>query len=474
MLTNAEVQTLCQRLGCSPEAPDVVAAIQAAPPARRVGSRAGNVSVRYPSRKMGVVIQAESHRNELAAVYALEHDPETLAFYDQPPALKLTYQARHGRRVGVLHTPDFFVIRTDSIAWEEWKLEAELERLAMLMPARYVRTATGWLCPPGAEVAATWGFTYRVRSSVEIDWVFQRNLQFLSDYLHPSCPPVDPAITAHVLARVSTQPGSALAELLVAEQAWSNDQIYILLAQEQLYVDLHAAPLAEPERVRVFRDSLSAQALALLRTPIVVGPAGLALPTVSADPVTSLAPAPDEVVGPADGTPPTRGGQELLARANPAALAEANRRYALITPRLHGQAVPEGGPPARTLRLWLAAYRAAEARYGAGYLGLLPRSAERGNRTSRLSAATHQLLAEVITTWYETPTQPSKLAVYGLLKACAERGLLAPSYATFAHHPQPSALHANPAPPRGACGLYPGARVLGDQPHHPAPRRPPV
>jgi putative transposase len=433
MLGEYEVRDLCRRLGCSADAPAVIAAIQTAPPTRRVSSRAGNVSVRYPSRKMGVVIQAESHRNELAAVYAMEHDPQVLAYYDQPPPLKLTYLARHGRRVGVLHTPDFFVIRVDSICWEEWKPAAELERLAEAMPARYVRTATGWSCPPGEEVAVTWGFAYHVRSSAEIDWVFQRNFQFLSDYLHTTCPPVDPAITAQALAEVSTQPGIALAELLVAERAWSNDQIYTLLAQEQLYVDLHAAPLAEPEQVRVFRDLLSAQAFALLHAPIVVGPAGLALPTGPADPEPRLAPAPDAVVEPVGGTPPTRDGQELLARATPAALAEANRRYALITPRVHGHATPAGGPPARTLRLWLAAYRAAEARYGAGYLGLLPRSAERGNRTSRLSAAAHQLLAEVITTWYETPTQPSKLAVYGrLLNACAERGLLAPSYATFA------------------------------------------
>lgn len=433
MLSDAEVRALCQRLGCSPDAPAVVAAIQAAPPARRVGSRAGNVSARYPSRKMGVVIQAESHRNELAAVYAMEHDPQTLAYYDQPPAFKLTYQARHGRRVGVLHTPDFFVIRTDSIGWEEWKLEAELERLAEVMPARYVRAPTGWACPPGEQVAATWGFVYRVRSSAEIDWIFQRNLQFLTDYLHPTCPPVDPAITAQILAIVTTQPGIALAELIVAERAWSADQIYTLLAQEQLYIDLHAAPLAEPERVRVFRDPLSAQALALLHTTAVVDSPGLAMTPAAPDLVTNLAYSADAVVEPAGDTPPTRDGQALLARANPAALAEANRRYALITPRLHGQPVPAGGPPARTLRLWLAAYRAAEARYGAGYLGLLPRSAERGNRTPRLPEATRQLLAEVVTTWYETPTQPSKLAVYGrLLKACAERGVLAPSYATFA------------------------------------------
>ncbi len=432
MLGDVEVRELCRRLGCSSDAPTVVAAIQAAPPARRVESRAGNVSVRYPSRKMGVVIQAESHRNELAAVYAMEHDPQVLAFYDQPPPLKLTYLAPSGRRVGVLHTPDFFVLRVDSICWEEWKLEAELERLAEVMPARYVRSSTGWSCPPGEAVAAAWGFAYRVRSSAEIDWVFQRNFQFLADYLHPTCPSVAPAVTARVLARVAAQPGISLAELLANAEGWSSDQIYTLLAHDALGIDLHTAPLAEPERVAIFPDRLSAQSASPQRAPATTGRLSLA-PTAFAPSTPALAPTTDTAAG-FDAAVQTNGeGQELLARANPAALAEANRRYALITPLLHGRPAAAESPPARTLRLWMAAFRAAQARYGAGYLGLLPRAAARGNRTPRLPEATRQLLADVITTWYETPTQPSKLSVYGrLLQLCAERGLLAPSYTTFA------------------------------------------
>lgn len=435
MLGEHEVRELCRRLGCSSDAPAVIAAIQTAPPARRVSSRAGNVSARYPSRKMGVVIQAESHRNELAAVYAMEHDPHVLAYYDQPPPLKLTYLARQGRRVGVLHTPDFFVIRVDSICWEEWKLEAELERLAEAMPARYVRTSTGWSCPPGEEVAATWGFAYRVRSSAEIDWIFQRNLQFLTDYLHPACPSVDPVVAARVLALVTAQPGITLAELLAGEPGWSSDQIYTLLARNHLVIDLHAAPLAEPERVAVFPDALTAQTAP---PRLVTGtPPVLSFPApdrVVAEPASNRPPPPSSTPASIPGdTPPTDEGQALLARASPAALAEANRRYALIAPLLHGLPAEAHGPPPRTRRLWMAAFRAAKARYGAGYLGLLPRAAARGNRTPRLPEASRRALEEAITTWYETPTQPSRVAAYGrLLRLCAERGLLAPSYTTFA------------------------------------------
>lgn len=60
----------------SGEALSLIEQIRQAQPARRVRSRRGNVSGRYPSRKMGRAIQFESHRNELAAILEFEHDED--------------------------------------------------------------------------------------------------------------------------------------------------------------------------------------------------------------------------------------------------------------------------------------------------------------------------------------------------------------------------------------------------------------
>ncbi len=193
MLSAHEVARLCERLGLSGEAMAIVDTIRSSPPTRRVRSAAGNVSVRYPSRKMGVTIQAESHRVELAGLYEYEHDQQVLEFYDQPPAIKLIYQAKNGRQVGVWHTLDYFVLRADGIGSEEWKTDGGLERLNQTMPHRYCRDAVGhWRCPPGERFAAQFGLVYRLRSSSEIDWVLQRNLRFLNDYLIKP-PAVEPA-----------------------------------------------------------------------------------------------------------------------------------------------------------------------------------------------------------------------------------------------------------------------------------------
>ena len=71
MLTSDEIFLLCQRLELSSQAQAVLANIRTSPPSRRVGSGGKNVPVRYPSRKMGVVIQAESRTNATFNVWKL-------------------------------------------------------------------------------------------------------------------------------------------------------------------------------------------------------------------------------------------------------------------------------------------------------------------------------------------------------------------------------------------------------------------
>jgi hypothetical protein len=143
MLTQQEFELWCEHLKFPSAIQSLIARIRAAEPARRVKSGAGNVSGRYPSRKMGCTIQFESHRNELATILELEYDPTIREYYDQPPAIKLNYHAKSGKALGVLHTPDFFVIADQGAGWIECKTEEDLVRLAETQPKRYARDERG-------------------------------------------------------------------------------------------------------------------------------------------------------------------------------------------------------------------------------------------------------------------------------------------------------------------------------------------
>ena len=413
MLAAVDVLGWYERIGLSKEARTAIDHIRTSDPARRVGGGRRNVSGRYPSRKMGCTIQFESHRVELAAVYELEHDPDVLEDFDQPPTIKLDYESPDGRRMGVLHTADYFVIRRDSAGWEECKTEDDLTELSRTNPNRYRLDGARWTCPPGDAYATALGLYYRVRSSRDIDWVFQRNIQFLDDYLRAEISVSDKAREL-TLAYVGAAPAISLEQLFdTTGTAVSRDDIYSMIAAGVLYVDLRAAPLTEPSRVHVFTDREAAIKVLEATDSIAM------VPRSSVPAIPSSSPACTDI-------------RKRLASVNERELRMANERLPHVLAILRGVTAPTGAAiPSRTLRRWVAAYRAAERELGSGYLGLLPRPPS-GNVTPRLPTESRALMDEFITTDYENVKQKTMYASWiGLKLACEQRGILTPSLKTF-------------------------------------------
>lgn len=463
MLGEADFRAWCRRLGLSTKCCEMVADVRSRPPTRRVGGGRSNVSGRYPSRKMGVTIQFESRRVELPAVYELEHDPNVLEYYDQPPSIPLTYDSSAGRRLSVLHTPDFFVIRNDTAGWEECKAEQDLEKLAKKSPNRYQRDSNvGWRCPPGESHANQFGFYYRVRSSATIDWTLQQNLQFLEDYFRCDGA-VNPSSRAAVAAEIARQPGLLLTDLIErTKDVASRDDIYFMVAAGEIFADLRAAAISQPAEVAIFPNAELAVALRRINGSLNAAPTGLGiklqlgeslswdgaawrivnvgdnnisllgvsgelteLPRETLDRLLSAG----SIKNASASALPLSEAAKILSGANEADLREANRRFDLVKGHVNGQHPP--GPP-RTIRLWTALYRAAQEKHGSGYLGLLPRVRLRGNRTSRLSPDARAFTEEWIKKDYESLTQRSRRSSWALLKArCQEQDLTPPSYKTF-------------------------------------------
>ena len=80
MLSREELESSYQRCGMLTATRLLIDRIRSSAPARRVQARRSNVCGRYPSCKMGVTIQFESHRVESAAIYEMEHDPDVLEY----------------------------------------------------------------------------------------------------------------------------------------------------------------------------------------------------------------------------------------------------------------------------------------------------------------------------------------------------------------------------------------------------------
>jgi transposase InsO family protein len=470
MLTETELAAWYQRLNISEPTRALINRVRRSDPTRRVGGGRSNVSGLYPSRKMGVTIQFESHRVELAAIYDMEHDPETLEFYDQPYAIALDYQSARGRRQVVRHTPDFFVIRQDAAGWEEWKTEDELNRLAQHSPNRYRREADCWHCPPGEGHASQFGLYYRLRSSKEIDWRFQRNALFLEDYMRFHSEGVARALAERIVAHASALLGISLAALIERVGTFATrDDVYSLIATGHLYVDLHVGLLVEPATVRVFPDrdssvqhvveqgaqhsslqprfqTLRAGAMVTWdgrawqvanigsTTVAMLGEDGrlLELPAASLESLIREGRLTQSATDAKLDTCQNISNQ--LLHASEEDLRVANHRAIVVRQRLSGENPAEVGVPARTMRRWIARYHAAESQFGAGYIGLLPRIGHRGNLTRRLGEIPLRLMNEVIDKDYETVTQKSRIASWATLnETCKREGVPTPSYTTFCH-----------------------------------------
>lgn len=471
MVENVELANWCDRNKITEQARKKIDQIRSSDPSRHVQSSLSNVSGRYPSNKMGRTIQFESHRNELAAILEFEHDPTILEYYDRPSTIKLEYEGANDRRITVLHTPDFFVIRNEAAGWEECKTEEELKQLAERNPNRYYKDEEGkWRCPPGEAYAEQFGFYYLVRTDKDINWIYQRNIQFLEDYLRTCTPKVSDESRRAVYDLVSTVPNITLQELhLRIEGKASRDDINTLIAAEEIYVDLSAASLSEPDRVHVFPD----EATAIAYTYAIEAPMPSAADNLS---FLDLAKAThviwdghswtilnvgEEMIGllgenrefkevpfavfeelvkrgkiteahthTAMPSLPTEA-MEIMLKAGRSSLEEANRRARIVHLYLRVELMDSCEVPVRTLRFWVAAFREAEAKYGCGYIGLIPKPRP-GNGNVRLDQATITLLNEFIEKDYETLKQKRKYEVYGsYLRACEEKAITPASYKTF-------------------------------------------
>jgi putative transposase len=400
-----------RQFGFSQVTQELLTSLRSSPPSRTPGAHRGNMPVWYPSKKMQCIIKAESAKVEFAFLLAAEHDDAVLEIWDQPPSIPLEYLDKRGRLQRPMHTADYFVFGREECGWIECKPTEELLRLEKTRPNRFVRDEQGvWHCPPGETFAATYGLTYRVWSSDQINWIAQDNAIYLEDYYQNLEQLHVPEQTLAVLFQlVDGQPGITLADLRQVAEDIPADLINIAIARHDLYVDLSRYRLSEPAHTPVFRQEHSTPEPA---RPMLDDSEPLSLSTA-----TPLYLTPE--------------GQALLEQAKDADLATAIFRNRVIHPEQYDDeeqartAQARAAVPARTRRRWQQWYREAETTYGNGFLGLLPRYHNCGGNR-KISSEVIDLIHQVLETHYDTVRRAPKRGAYGEYLKCSEERTLKP------------------------------------------------
>ena len=238
-------------------------------PKRRVGGGSRNTPVRFPSRKMRCVIQCESRTVERAFVALCEHDPKILLYLCQPIRVSVRIVASDGSERTVTVTVDYIVYHED-LGWilVECKPQTELEK-----QARFVRDGDSWRCPALERAMADLGLGVWVYSSEEINPVWVRNVDWLSDYVGADCP--DQALCELLVDRVRKARSMRVSTLLelLGDRA---EVLWWLVANNHLAADLEGELLHDRDWAWVHDSPERAIAWRTARTQSDVARAALA------------------------------------------------------------------------------------------------------------------------------------------------------------------------------------------------------
>jgi putative transposase len=394
-------------------------------------------TIRHPNLKTHQTNTCHSKSGELPLALMGQTDPGVEFMVDQPDFLSLSYISGDSR-VTIQYPPDFlFLWREKAPEILEYKPAGKLAELCLTKPGRYQDGGNGYYrSKPAEDAAAALGLTFRIVSSRNIHEQFIQNVDFLQSYHRwELAKPVTEEEFDVVKGQIEAQPGITFDRIELGEPSRRADVLYRLIAQGRIFTHLSDEPLKNQNRVELFLKPIQERAFlafyhasAFKSVPADAFPYQLAegvrliarrktytVVTVGADFVILAKPDGSKVrfsiqalIDWAPRVDAIGGARRNLSdRISLLSDVELNgllKRQAAIAPFLPAGARAGQVPEHRTVRRWLDQFKEAEARFGLGIHGIIPRTAERGNRKRHLPADIVDIIERMIEKYYLRPS----------------------------------------------------------------------
>lgn len=405
--------------------------------------------IEVPCERFGHANTAESAGWEYPALMTALYDPDVSTVWHQPPQLVVPIVLKNGKKATFSTTPDFLVLFKDG-HFEIWEIKprANLSRLCVEHPQRYQCSAGTYSSAPIEQHIAAFA-RYRIISDDNLDKPFVTAARFLQNY-RMSRPSV--AITSEekqaFFDAAAAHPGIQVRDVPLGDPKRRAEVLYYLLANAEVFADIGAAPIDLPDSIRIFPNAVEQAAFEKFRSgsrrQFRVEDCGYHL---KAHDLLEFDGHEFEVLRVSDKRGIYVRDDEGETRWIPTAVlvdgkariahsfnlqmtfqhlwenylseddrvAYARRREA-IAPYLPGGDMDGKAPPKKTVRNWLAAYRAQ------GELGIVPQYYKCGNRKPRVEADFSKVFERLIDEAYRKPGDMTVRWLRGMLVAAKQRG----------------------------------------------------
>jgi hypothetical protein len=210
-------------------------------PVRKVSNRGGNIIGRFPSLKLGRMVDFES-LIERDFIFLLDFDREVESFSEQPLTIEYEANGQAWR-----YTPDFQVIRNGRYSLVECKPE-KLVQLAKNQ--RKIAAGQTW--------CAVRGWSYQLVTDTQLRMGYRlSNIKVLTQFARY---PLQPEIRNRIRHVLLTSPTSITVAELMAKAAPDQPQavqipIYHLAFHHELLLPIDEAPLSLDSSVRLAEEA---------------------------------------------------------------------------------------------------------------------------------------------------------------------------------------------------------------------------
>lgn len=435
--------SLLEGLGLSERGLQIAQKVVLSEPVRRVKStsRKQNKSVRFPSRKMNFVVQAESFTLEFASVLVKEHDNNVLGFWDQPPGVSISYRSG-SRTIKNIPTLDYFVIGKEFVGFEEWKPFKELQKLASKRSeyAYFDPKLDRFISPAYERALKDTGLAFRFCTERDLPTIYVENLEFLRGYFSSLeskvCSESD---IERVSSLVKEEKVIRLDSLLLKSN--KADAVFYAIARNEIFFPLECLKLDESANAWGFDQASSWDNFKI----------------INGESASSVQLEEHEL-------------SDTILKADSKAIEQAVVKLNLIDDVNSGelsvrQAAVKHGVDETTIRRWRKRVSNIDSRTRK-LEALIGRDPDKGNRTSRLDDRVVEIISQIIDNYYlqKKAVIPHQVYLKVVLR-CEEQGLEPPSVRTIYKRIdsilEETVLHAH----KGSKAAYQKSayRFLGDE-----------